>query len=196
MGDALLDQLRGGEAGSLEDGARLVGADELKTAPRVQPPDHPHHQVHGGRPGLADSGDRGAHLVGRPALALPPQQRERHPVRARRPDRRRTAYDEALDGGDQGVHIADLDRLGAMRKRGLVDEREAASGPVDGTQLLGHSGALLVFPRCPTPCMTSKNRREPLFEPRICSRPVSPPATPPTALAEASTSADLEAFAW
>lgn len=110
---------------------------------------HAHHQVDGGRPGLPDAGDGGPYLVRRPSLALALHQSERDAVRAGRTDRGSTAHHEPLDRVDQSVHIADSHRLVAMRKQRLVDEREAVSGPVDGTQFLGHIGTLLMFRWCP-----------------------------------------------
>lgn len=130
-------------------------------------PVHAHHEVHGGRAGLADAGDGLAYLVVRPALALALHERDRDAVGARRADRGGAAHDQPLDRVDQGVHIMDIHGRGAVREGGLVDQREAGSGPLDGAQFLGHNGTLLMFQWCSTPYMTSKNPRRTVSEPQF-----------------------------
>ncbi len=120
-------------------------------------PVHAHHEVDRGRPCLADPRHRRPHLVLGPALAFTLEQGQGDPVRARRADRGRAADDEPLDRVHQSVHIVDILGFVAVRQQGLVDEREAVSGPADGAQFLGHDGALLKFRRCATPYMTSAN---------------------------------------
>ena len=93
-----------------------------------------------------------AYLVGRPALPLTLEQRERDAVTPPRHRSRARRARRAAGSRRPGCPRHGRPRRGAVREHGLVDQREAGSGPVDRTQFLGHGphflghkGTLLLF---------------------------------------------------